>query len=80
MKKKQRRGKKMLDKYGVAGLGIFGTILLGPPITMVIGVFLSRSKRKVLFWAMLGIVFWSSVLTAAAAYSLELFTRLTVFK
>jgi membrane protein DedA with SNARE-associated domain len=76
MEKKQERGKRLLDHYGVIGLGIFGTILLGPAVTVIIGVLVSNERKKVFIWTGISILVWSVVLTSVAAVSMELFDKL----
>ena len=77
--KKRRRGTELLEKYGVAGLGIFGTLLIGQVITVILGILVSDEKKRVLMWTLIGIILWSTVLSLAAAAGMEFINRLNLF-
>ena len=78
--KREERTKRLYSKYGIIGLGIFGTLLLGLHITIILGLIVVKAKRKLLIWTTVGILLWSSVITVAAASGLELFERIPLFK
>ena len=73
--KREERTKRLYSKYG-----IFGTLLLGLHITIILGLIVVKAKRKLLIWTTVGILLWSSVITVAAASGLELFERIQLFK
>ncbi len=75
--KKSSRVNKLFERYGVAGLGFFGCILIGPPLTILLGVAIVKSHQKLLLWVLAGTVFWSFSLTLAGYYSIELFHEIT---
>ena len=77
--RKKEKTKKIHSKYGIIGLGILGTLALGLHITLIIGLVIVPSKRKLMLWTAVGIVVWTSVFTAAAAGGKELFTRMPFF-
>lgn len=52
-----------MEKYGVHGLGLMVTGLLGPFIALLIGMTLLDNTRKFLFYLLLGIVLWSFGIT-----------------
>lgn len=56
---KKQKFTMWLDKYGVAGLGIMVTGMLGPFISLVMGMALLKETGKFLFYLLLGIVLWS---------------------
>ncbi len=60
---KKAKFSKWMDKYGVPGLGLMVTGLLGPFIALIIGVALLDDTRKFLFYLLAGIVLWSFGLT-----------------
>ena len=75
--KKNKRAAKIFQKYGTAGLGFFGCGIIGPNLTMIIGLVLSKKEKQLLLWALVGCVVWSFVLTLIAYFSVELFYKLT---
>lgn len=60
---KKARFAKWMDKYGVPGLGLMVTGLLGPFIALIIGMALLDDTRKFLLYLLAGIVLWSFGLT-----------------
>jgi len=82
MKKKQstkaktERFKKILDKYGAAGVGILGSLIFGPNLTMAMGLIIVKSGKKLLFWTFLGTIVWSALLTAIAAMGIDVLSNL----
>ncbi len=54
-------------RYGVAGVGLLSPLLIGAPLGTSLGVAFGAPGRRLLLWMSLGIVFWSGVLTLAAA-------------
>ena len=74
--KNERRAGKLIETYGSPGLGFLGCLIMGPNLTMVIGLAIVRSPVRFLYWTMAGIVVWSLVLTLVAVYSIEFFNRI----
>ncbi|MBR8535711.1 small multi-drug export protein [Carboxylicivirga sediminis] len=60
---KKAKFAKWMDKYGVPGLGLMVTGLLGPFIALIIGMALLDDTRKFLLYLLAGIVLWSFGLT-----------------
>jgi len=79
MQKKSNRVKNLFEKYGTIGLGMFGTLIIGPNATMAVGLVIVRSEKILLFWTSLGIVVWSVTLTLVASYSIGFFQSLSIF-
>lgn len=71
--KKQSNGRRIFEKYGTPGLGLIGTLFLGQPVVMIVGMVVVKEKKKFLFWVSIGTVIWSIALTALGAYSIEFF-------
>ena len=69
--KKEKTAIKILDKYGLIGLGSFGTLIIEPPMTMILGLALVQKQKLFLYWTMAGIVVWSLVLTILGAFGIE---------
>lgn len=40
----------ILDKYGVAGLAVIGSTILGPTITLLAALIFGVDRRRFLFW------------------------------
>ena len=75
--RKDKRAAQLFEKYGTPGLGLLGCLLMGPNMTMLIGLVIVKSPIKLLYWTIGGIVIWSLALTMLAILSVDLFYRLT---
>lgn len=73
---KESRITKLFEKYGAAGLGFFGCLLIGPIMTIILGMVVVKSQKKLLYWTLAGVVVWSLVLTILGVFSVELFSKL----
>jgi len=73
---KENRVAKLFEKYGAAGLGFLGCLLMGPNMTIILGMVVVKSQKKLLYWTLAGIVVWSMVLTVIAVVSIDLFNKL----
>ena len=60
---KRKKLSLWLEKYGVGGLGLLATGLLGSFITLMIGILLIENTRKFILYLLLGIVIWSYAIT-----------------
>jgi len=78
-RKKLKTG-RLITKFGVIGLGLLGTVTMGPNITILMGLLVLKEKRKLLTWTMIGILLWTTTLTATAALSSELLCRVFLFR
>ncbi len=76
--KKGKRALKLFDKYGLIGLGFFGTLILGPPMTMILGLALVQKQRQFLYWTMAGSIVWSLVLTILGTLGIELISLFAI--
>ncbi len=61
--KKRKRLSDWLEKYGVSGLGLIATGLLGSFITLMIGILLIKNTRKFIIFLIIGIVIWTYGIT-----------------
>lgn len=64
---------KIWQKYGVIGLGLLGTMSVGAPISIGIGVSFNVPTNKMVFWCSLGVVLRCAIFTAVGYYGLKLF-------
>ncbi|MCB2222478.1 MAG: small multi-drug export protein [Bacteroidetes bacterium] len=71
--KKESRVRRLLEKYGTAGLGFFGTFLIGPNATILIGLIVVPSRKLLLLWTIAGIIFWTMALTFLAFSGIEVY-------
>jgi membrane protein DedA with SNARE-associated domain len=74
--KKKSNVSKLFNKYGAAGLGFLGCLLMGPNMTIILGMVIVKEQKKLLCWTLIGIVVWSLVLTTIAILSIDLFNKL----
>ena len=61
--KKQQKINKIFDRYGVPGLGMLATLVVGPALTMALGLTIVKNGKNLLLWTNIGIVVWSVLLT-----------------
>lgn len=64
---------KIWEKYGVVGLGLLGTMTVGAPISIGIGVGFNVPTNKMVFWCSLGVLLRCALFTALGHFSLQLF-------
>jgi hypothetical protein len=74
--KASSRARKLMDRYGTPGLGFFGSLLMGPNLTMLLGLAIVSSPRKLLGWTLVGIVVWTFALSLTASLGIDLFQKL----
>ena len=74
---KENRAALLFEKFGAAGLGFLGCLIMGPNMTIILGMVVVRSQKKLLYATLAGVVVWSLVLTIIAVLSIELFVKLT---
>ena len=61
--KKREKFSIWLEKYGVVGLGLIVTGLLGPIVALLIGMLLLSNTQKFIAFLILGIIIWSFGIT-----------------
>jgi len=76
MKKSQNRIGGIYSKYGAVGLGLMGSLVFGPNITMIIGLFFIHSTRNLLVWLLVGTFIWSITLTSLGMAGMEVIKHL----
>jgi hypothetical protein len=65
------RMRRVWERYGVIGWGLLAPLVLGAPLAAVLGVTFGASRGRLLAWLAVGVVLWSTALTAAAALGLR---------
>ena len=63
---------KIWEKYGVIGLGLLGTMTVGAPISIGIGVGFNVPTNKMVFWCSLGVLIRCALFTTLGHYSMRL--------
>ena len=63
---------RLWNKYGIAGLGILGTITVGAPISIAVGTGLNVNIKKLLVWCCMGVLIRCSLFTTIGHYGLQL--------
>jgi membrane protein YqaA with SNARE-associated domain len=59
-------------KYGIIGLGYLGTISVGAPITLAIGLGLNTNLNKLVTWCCMGVLTRCIIFTWVGWYGLQL--------
>ena len=63
---------RLWNKYGVIGLGFLGTMSVGAPISIAIGVGVNANIKKMLTWCCIGVVTRCVLFTLIGYYGLQL--------
>ncbi|MGB4843240.1 MAG: small multi-drug export protein [Ferruginibacter sp.] len=64
---------RIWNKYGIIGLGFLGTVSVGAPISIAIGVGLKADLKKLVTWCCIGVITRCIVFTLIGYYGLQLF-------
>jgi membrane protein YqaA with SNARE-associated domain len=64
---------RLWNKYGVIGLGFFGTFTVGAPISLAVGIGLNANIKKLVTWCCIGVITRCIVFTLVGYYGLQLF-------
>lgn len=63
---------RIWNRFGIIGLGFFGTFTVGAPISIAVGVGLNASLQKLIFWCCMGVLARCMVFTLAGHYGMKL--------
>ena len=63
---------KIWNKYGIIGLGCLGTMAVGAPISIAVGVGLNAQLSKLITWCCIGVVTRCIIFTLIGHYGLQL--------
>lgn len=64
---------RIWNKFGIIGLGFFGTFAVGAPVCIAVGVGLNASLPKLIFWCCMGVLARAAIFTLAGHFGLKLF-------
>lgn len=60
------------NKYGIIGLGFLGTISVGAPISLALGIGLNANIKKLVTWCCIGVITRCVVFTWLGWYGMQL--------
>ena len=63
---------KIWNKYGIIGLGFLGTMAVGAPISIAVGVGLNAHLSKLITWCCIGVVTRCVIFTLIGHFGLQL--------
>ena len=63
LEKKKGRFTKIMDKYGIIGIGIICPGPFGPITSIIVGLLVVKQTSRLMPYLVIGIIFWSFVLT-----------------
>ena len=61
-------------KYGIIGLGFIGTVTVGAPASIAVGIGFNAPLKKLLTWCCIGVLVRCAVFTTIGYYSVKLIT------
>src|SRR5688572_4532451 len=64
---------RIWNKYGIIGLGFFGTMTVGAPASLAVGISLGASTRKLITWCCIGVLTRCALFTTIGYYGVQLF-------
>jgi membrane protein YqaA with SNARE-associated domain len=64
---------RLWNKYGIIGLGFLGTVSVGAPISLAVGIGLKANLKKLVTWCCIGVITRCIVFTLIGLYGLQLF-------
>lgn len=63
---------RLWNKYGIIGLGFIGTMSVGAPISLAVGIGLNANIKKLVTWCCIGVITRCIVFTLVGHYGLKL--------
>ena len=64
---------RIWDKYGIIGLGFLGTITVGAPVSIAVGVGFNAPLKKLITWCCLGVITRCVAFTVIGYHGAKLF-------
>ena len=64
---------RLWNKYGIVGLGFIGTVAVGAPISIGVGIGLNANIKKLVTWCCIGVLTRCIAFTLIGYYGLQLF-------
>jgi phosphatidylglycerophosphatase A len=72
LERKKGKFSTIMDKYGVAGLGLICPGLFGPITSIIVGLLIINKTSRLMPYLVAGIILWSFLLTWLATTSFDL--------
>ena len=74
-KEKPRTGMvyRIWDKYGIIGLGFLGTMTVGAPVSIAVGVGFNAPLKKLITWCCVGVLMRCALFTIVGYHGAKLF-------
>jgi len=64
---------RIWNKYGIIGLGLLGTITVGAPVSLAVGIGFKAPLQKLITWCCIGVLTRCISFTLIGHYGLQLF-------
>ncbi len=64
---------RIWEKYGVIGLGFLGTMTVGAPVSLAVGVGFNVPLKKLVTWCCIGVLVRCSLFTVIGHFGMKLF-------
>lgn len=71
--KKEERGKRIWNKYGMPGVALIGPFLIGSHLAAFIGLVFGANKGNTAIWMTISIALWTLVLGVLTAMGFDFF-------
>jgi hypothetical protein len=71
LRKKQGKFSRIMDRYGVAGIGLIGCGLIGPLLSTLLGLVLVDNPKRLIAFLISGILLWTGLLTLIASLGID---------
>ena len=64
---------RLWNKYGIIGLGFLGTMTVGAPVSLAVGIGFKAPLQKLITWCCIGVITRCIVFTLIGHYGMKLF-------
>ena len=71
--KKPNLAHKLMEKYGLIGLGFLGTLTVGAPVSIAVGVGFNVPMHKLAAWCCIGVLTRCTIFTLVGYYGIKMF-------
>lgn len=63
---------KIWNRYGIIGLGVLGTMTVGAPISIAVGIGFKAPLRMLIIWCSIGVIARCAIFTTVGYYGMRL--------
>ncbi len=67
---------RIMDRWGIAGLGLIASGILGPILSVLIGLAIVKDNRRLMVYLLTGMFLWSAILTAVGVLGIDMVRQL----